>query len=60
MDSLTSTGSPLLTLKVEKPKRIKPRKAIRSFAVRLGKWQVILQIWKYRPVKNQDWRNEPH
>jgi ribosomal protein L5 len=46
--SLTSTGSPLLTLKGEKPKRTKPRKAVRSFSIRLGKWQVILQIWKYR------------
>jgi len=50
MDSLTSTGSPLLTLKV-KPKRIKPRRAVREFNFRIGKWQIILQIWKYRPIK---------
>jgi len=47
MDSLTSTGSPLLTLK-GKPKRTKPRKAVREFNFRIGRYQFELTIWKFR------------
>lgn len=34
----------------EKPKRLKPRRAIRSLSFRLGRFQAELTIWKWRKV----------
>jgi hypothetical protein len=60
MTAPNETDNPPVAIVKVKPKRIKPRKAVRSFNFRLGKWQIIVQIWRYRPLKNQDWKNEPH
>lgn len=34
----------------EKPKRLKPRRALKALSFRLGRFQVEFQIWKWRKI----------
>lgn len=36
--------------KSEKPKRLKPRRVVRSLSFRLGRFQVVVTLWKWRKV----------